>query len=296
MEPKKILITGVSGQVGHAILPVLSDFEVIGLTRQQLDLTDLDAIKRVISKIKPDLIINPAAYTAVDKAESEPELAKLVNCTAPRIIAEEAAKAGAALIHFSTDYVYDGTKTTPYSETDTVNPTSSYGKSKLAGEKAIIEIGLPHLILRTSWIYGAYGHNFLKAILRIATEKEGLTVVSDQFGAPTSSRSIAHAMYYLVKQWDIKAEEQAGIYHVTNSGRTSWHGFAKEIINEYTILGKTPALKAKVNSVEAVTSSKYPTAATRPENSCLDNRKLERTFGVILPTWQHGLQEVMQHL
>jgi len=296
MKPKKILLTGVHGQVGHAIFPVLNNAEVVGLNRQQLDFTDLDAIKRVVEDVKPDLIINPAAYTAVDKAESEQETANLVNHLAVGVLAEAAEKVGAALIHFSTDYVYDGTKKSPYLEDDPVNPTSAYGASKLAGERAIANVGLPHLILRTSWVYGAYGQNFMKTILRLAAEKDGLSVVSDQFGAPTSSRSIAHAMYYLVKQWQVEDEQQTGIYHVTNSGRTSWHGFAKQIINEYHTLDKTPALKVTLDDVSETTSDNYPTVAVRPENSCLDNSKLESAFGVMLPTWQHGLQEVMQHL
>lgn len=290
------MLTGVSGQIGHAISSVLSDFQVIGLTRKALDLTDQNAIRRVIREIEPDLVIHPAAYTAVDKAESEPELVNAININAPRVIAEEAAKVGAALIHFSTDYVYDGTKSTPYLETDLESPASVYGKSKLLGENAIVEVGLPHLILRTSWVYGAYGQNFLKTILRLAREQDTINVVADQFGAPTSSRSMAHAIYYLVTQWNPQTSEQTGVYHVTNSGRTSWHGFAQEIINEYTMLAKKPALKANVDGVMESTSVEYPTAASRPKNSCLDNSKLENVFGVILPSWQHGLQEVMQHL
>lgn len=296
MAPKKIMLTGVSGQIGHALSPVLSDFEVIGLTRKELDLTDQAAIKRVIREINPDLIIHPAAYTAVDKAESEPELVNAINVNAPRVIAEEAARLGSALIHLSTDYVYDGTKKLPYIETDLENPTSIYGKSKLAGEEAIVKVGLPHLILRTSWVYGAYGQNFLKTILRLAHERDTLNIVADQFGAPTSSRSIAHAIYYLIKQWDTEVSKHTGVYHVTNSGRTSWHGFAKEIISEYKKLGKSSTLSMNVKEVIKTTADQYPTAASRPENSCLDNAKLQSAFGVMLPSWQHGLQEVMQHL
>ena len=169
---KKILLTGVNGQVGHALKTKLFNFKVIALSREQLDLTKAHDIKRVIREIRPDLIINPAAYTAVDKAESEPELAYAINATAAQILAEEAAKLNAALIHFSTDYVYDGSKASPYVETDNVNPVSIYGKSKLAGEDAIRAVGLPHLILRTSWVYGAYGKNFLKTILRLAAERD----------------------------------------------------------------------------------------------------------------------------
>ncbi len=290
------MLTGVSGQIGHALAGVLGEFNVVGLSRNELDLSDQSAIRRTVQEIKPDLIIHPAAYTAVDKAESEPELACAINADAPRVIAEEAAKVGSALIHFSTDYVYDGKKETPYIETDTEKPTSVYGKSKLAGEQAILSVGLPHLILRTSWVYSAHGSNFLKTVLRLAREKEQLNIVADQFGAPTSSRSIAHALYYLVKQWDSEEASQTGVYHVTNNGRTSWHGFAQEIVNEYFVLGKKPVLKANVDSILETTSDQYTSAATRPANSCLNNDKLEGVFGVRLPSWQHGLQEVMQHL
>lgn len=296
MKPKKILLTGVGGQMGYALQPALSEFQVVGLTRKELDLTDEDAIRRIIREIKPDLIINPAAYTAVDKAESEPELANAVNVNAPRTIAEEAAEIGAALIHFSTDYVYDGTKTTPYIETDLENPTSVYGSSKLAGENAIREVGLPHLILRISWVYGTYGQNFLKTILRKASTQNSLNVVADQFGAPTSSRGVANAMYYLITQWNPQQLVQTGIYHISNSGQTSWHGFAREIISQYIKLNKLPVLKAGIDDVFEVKTAEYPTAATRPINSCLDNSKLALAFGVTLPSWQQGLKEVMLQL
>ena len=166
MNPQRILLTGINGQVGNALLSTLTDYELIGLSRNELDLTNTDAIRQAIREIKPDLIINPAAYTAVDKAESEPDLAHAINTIAPQVIAEEAAKLNSVLIHFSTDYVYDGHKNTPYVETDAVNPQSVYGKSKLAGEEAVRAVGLPCLILRTSWVYGAYGHNFLNSIIR----------------------------------------------------------------------------------------------------------------------------------
>ena len=201
---RKILLTGVNGQVGHALKLKLSQyespfyFEILALTREQLDLTKVHDIKRIVREIKPDLIINPAAYTAVDNAESEHELAYAINGVAPQILAEEAARLGAGLIHFSTDYVYDGTKNNDYIEEDAVNPVSVYGKSKLAGEDAIRSVGLPHLILRTSWVYGAYGKNFLKTILRLAGERESLRIVADQFGAPTSSESIADGVVALV--------------------------------------------------------------------------------------------------
>ena len=296
---KKILLTGVNGQVGHALKTKLTQYEVIALLRGQLDLTKAHDIKRIVRDIKPDLIINPAAYTAVDKAESEPELTFAINATAAQILAEEAARLNAALIHFSTDYVYDGTKSGFYSETDAVNPVSVYGKSKLAGEEAIRQVGLPHLILRTSWVYGAYGKNFLKTILRLAAERDSLRIVGDQFGAPTSSESIADGVIQLVENWQTEQENQSGSYHFTNTGETSWHGFSCKIVNEYNRLSAAknwPALKVGVENIEAITTADYPTPAARPENSRLDNTKLKNTFNAALPSWQAGLQQVMQTL
>jgi dTDP-4-dehydrorhamnose reductase len=296
---KKILLTGVNGQVGHALKNKLFEHEVFALSREQLDLTKAHDIRRVVREIKPNLIINPAAYTAVDKAESEVELAFAVNATAAQILAEEAARLNAALTHFSTDYVYDGTKNSAYVETDEVNPTSVYGKSKLAGEEAIRAVGLPHLILRTSWVYGAYGKNFLKTIIRLAAERDALRIVVDQFGAPTSSESIAKSVVQLVEHWQLGDENQSGIYHLTNSGETSWHGFSCKIVNEYNQLIKEknwPALKTKPENIAAISTADYPLPAPRPANSRLDNSKLKQVFGVELPSWQQGLQQVMQAL
>ena len=293
MKPNRILLTGVNGQVGHALLPQLSGHQVIALSRHELDLSNVDTIRSVIREIKPDLIINPAAYTAVDKAESELDLAYAINATAPQVIAEEAAKLGSALIHFSTDYVYDGRKNVSYVETDAVNPQSVYGKSKLAGELAIQTVGLPHLILRTSWVYGTYGKNFLKTILRLASEREQLGIVADQIGAPTSSISIASALKQLVAQWD---GQQSGVYHFTNTGNTSWYGFACEIVRQYKASNHQPVLMTDMQAIKPLTTADYPTPASRPANSCLDNAKLQQDCGIALPTWQAGLQNVMQYL
>lgn len=296
---KKILLTGVNGQVGHALKTKFINDELIALSREQLDLTKMHDIKRVVREIKPDLIINPAAYTAVDKAESEPELAFAINATALQVLAEEAARLGASLIHFSTDYVYDGAKKTPYIENDAVNPVSSYAKSKLAGEDAIRVVGLPHLILRTSWVYGAYGKNFLKTIIRLAAERDSLRIVGDQFGAPTSSESIANGVVQLVNTWQVEQANESGVYHFTNAGETSWHGFSCEIVNEYNRLAASktwPALKASIESIAAITTADYPTPAARPANSRLDNAKLKQVFEVELPSWQQSLQQVMQSL
>lgn len=296
---KKILLTGINGQVGHALQKKLVHHQVVALNREQLDLSDADAIRRTIQAIRPDLIINPAAYTAVDKAESEQDLAYAINAIAPQILAEEAAKINAALIHFSTDYVYDGTKTRDYVETDDVNPLSIYGKSKLAGEAAIQAVGLPHLILRTSWVYGAYGKNFLKTIIRLASERDNLRIVADQFGAPTSSDSIADAVLALLTAWQPQNSHQTGIYHLSNQGKTSWHGFSCEIVNQYNALladKDWPALKANVDSIAAITTADYPTPAARPAHSCLNNSKLKEVFGIELPCWQAALQQVMRDL
>ena len=297
---KKILLTGVNGQVGHALQcaftnDALLSGVVICLDRSQLDLTDQDAIRRVIQAVKPDLIINPAAYTAVDKAESEPELAYAINATAPQVLAEEAAKVGAKLIHFSTDYVYSGTKMGAYTEDDAPQPLSVYGKSKLAGEDAIRSVGLQHLIFRTSWVYGAYGKNFLTTILRLAAERDQLRVVADQIGAPTSSHSIADAVLGVLERW----QNEAGIYHLVNAGQTSWHGFATAIVEEYgqiQIARGWPQLKATRKNIQAITTEEYPTPVVRPANSTMDCTKLARDFSVTLPNWRDALISELQSL
>ena len=299
-----ILLTGINGQVGHALYAKLAqNYHVIGLLREQLDLTRPDDIRRVVRDIKPNLIINPAAYTAVDKAQSEPELAHAINASAPQILAEEAAKLNAAMIHFSTDYVYDGNKNTAYVETDAVNPVSVYGKTKLAGEVAIANVGLPHLILRTSWVYGAYGKNFLKTIIRLASERERLTIVGDQFGAPTSSNNIAQTLVTMLQSWQPSSQPGSqsinGVFHFTNTGSTSWHGFATEIVVEYNQLvvqKNWPVLQVSLENIRAITTADYPTPAARPANSRLVNTKLTNSFGVCLPTWQDGLRHEMHQL
>ena len=295
----KILLTGVNGQVGHALKPKLLLHEVVALSREQLDLSKTHDIRRVVREIKPDLIINPAAYTGVDKAEGEPELAFAINVIAAKVLAEEAARHGASMIHFSTDYVYDGTKKSAYLESDEVNPSCVYGKTKLAGEDAVRAVGLPHLILRTSWVYGTYGKNFLKTILRLAAERDDLRIVADQFGAPTSSESIVDGVVQLVNSWQTGQENQTGVYHLTNSGETSWHGFSCEIINEYNRLIQIknwPALKTRIENIVQITTADYPLPAARPANSRLDNTKLKQVFKIELPSWQAGLRQVMQTL
>lgn len=303
---KKILLTGINGQVGHALKQalskdaVLSDI-VIGLDRAQLDLTDQDAIRRAVEAIKPDLIINPAAYTAVDRAETEPELAYAINTDAPRVLAEEAARIGARLIHFSTDYVYSGDKSSPYIETDETTPLSVYGKSKLAGEEAIRAVGLPHLIFRTSWVYGAYGNNFLKTVLRLAKERDALRIVADQVGAPTSSQSIAEAVLNMLSMINTEgqAKEINGTYHLVNAGETSWYGFSTAIVEAYMQLQMSrgwPPLKVTPSTIQAITTQEYPTPAVRPKNSRLDCSKLRRDFGLSLPHWRDALVAELEEL
>lgn len=296
----KVLLTGVNGQVGHVLKQKLekdNQLELFSLTREQLDLSKPDEIRRIIREIKPDLIINPAAYTAVDKAESEPELAFAINAEAPRVLAEEAAKLNALLVHYSTDYVFDGNKPNPYVEDDATNPLSVYGKSKLAGEQAILEVDAAHLIFRTSWVYGAYGKNFLNTILRLAREHDFLRIVGDQFGAPTSSLSIADATMQVLNKLSIQNQiNQFGIYHMTNTGRTSWLGFATEIVAQYAQLAMKnglPTLKVDIENIAAITTAEYPTPAIRPKNSSLNLTKLDQTFGIQLPSWQQALAKVL---
>jgi len=298
---KKILLTGVNGQVGHALRQTfLNDAalsaDVVSLDRSQLDLADQDAIRRAVQAIKPDLIINPAAYTAVDKAESEPELAYAINATAPQTFAEEAARAGARLIHFSTDYAYAGSKAGVYVEEDPTQPLSVYGKSKLAGEEAIRATGLPHLIFRTSWVYGAYGKNFLKTILRLAAERDELRIVADQIGAPTSSQCIADALSAVMNRWQ---NDLSGTYHMVNAGQTSWHGFARAIVEEHNriqLMRGLPLLKASPDHIHAISTQEYPTPAVRPANSRLDCGKLAKDFSVTLPDWRDALILELKHL
>lgn len=297
---KKILLTGINGQVGHSLLQQLvnqNQYEVVGLGRQHLDFTQPDQIRQVVREVKPDLIINPAAYTAVDKAESERDLAYAINATAVQVLAEEASRLKAGIIHFSTDYVYDGKKPAWYVETDAVNPVSVYGASKLAGEKAIRQVGLPHLILRTSWVYGSYGKNFMKTIIRLAQEREVLRVVSDQHGAPTSDVSIAQAVIQLTTQWQPDNLSQGGVYHLVNAGETSWCGFAEAIVTQYKSIANQhgwPVLALK--EIQPIGTEDYPTPANRPANSRLSAEKLAQQFGVSLPKWNEALEHVMSEL
>ncbi|MFQ3679193.1 MAG: dTDP-4-dehydrorhamnose reductase [Pseudanabaenaceae cyanobacterium] len=278
----KLLVTGISGQVGWELQRTLLPLgEVIPCDRAALDLTQPDQIPAVLQEIRPDVVLNPAAYTAVDRAESEPALAETVNAIAPGVLAEACRAVGALLVHYSTDYVFDGTGDRPYREDDAPNPLNVYGRTKLAGEQAIQAVGGDYLILRTSWVYGLRGQNFCRKMLALARERSHLRIVADQIGAPTWSRAIAELTAQIVAQ---NPRDRSGVYHLTAAGHTSWYGFAK------AILALDPeANHHKVTVVEPIPSSAYPTPAQRPANSRLDNTKLYIHFGLALPAWEVGL-------
>ncbi|MBD2431643.1 MULTISPECIES: dTDP-4-dehydrorhamnose reductase [Fischerella] len=295
----KILLTGVTGQVGWELQRTLMTLgEVIAVGRNPnntnwyMDLAQPDSIRHIIREVRPDLIVNPAAYTAVDKAESEPDLAMAINGIAPGVMAEEAKRLGAAIIHYSTDYVFDGTYAMPYTESDKPDPQNIYGKTKLIGEQAIAAVDVPHLVLRTSWVYGGRGKNFLLTMLKLAREREEIRVVDDQIGAPTWSRMIAEVTAQILAQASGNVSSflasKSGIYHLSASGQTSWYGFAKSIFAHDP---KRSQLKLKI--LTAIASSEYPTAATRPAYSLLNSQKLSHTFGITLPHWQKTLELVL---
>ena len=261
----KILLTGVNGQVGHELLKALNTLaDVVAVTRQEMDLSSETSILQTLDKYQPTIIVNPAAYTAVDKAETEQEQAYLVNSQAPKVMAQWAARHNALLVHYSTDYVFDGTKEGMYLEEDTPNPQSVYGKSKLLGEQAIQQSGAKHLIFRTSWVFGVHGNNFIKTIIRLAKEKESLNVVADQHGAPTSARLIAHVTQQVLTQYlQNDAFNAYGIYHLTAHGQTTWHQYAQFIVEQ---VQQKQILNLTVAKVYAIPSIEYPVPAKRPLN------------------------------
>jgi dTDP-4-dehydrorhamnose reductase len=284
----RILITGRHGQVARELQQSLAGLgEVIALGRAELDLADPEAIRRKVRALRPELIINAAAHTAVDQAESEPEAAFALNATAPGVLAEEAAALGAPLIHYSTDYVFDGSKAGPYVESDTPHPLGVYGQSKLEGERAIQAVGGAHLILRTSWVYSLHGRNFLLTMQRLLQEREELRVVADQIGAPTWAGSIAAGTAELVRRWHEGRAGAWGAYHFSAAGETSWFGFAEAIAAQLQAQGRRCA------RLLPIPSSDYPTPARRPLNSRLDCSKLREQWGVTLPQWQQGLLECL---
>jgi dTDP-4-dehydrorhamnose reductase len=291
MPLPRTLLIGKNGQVAWELRRALAPLtRLTTLGSPELDLACPDSIRQAVHSAQPQIIVNAAAYTAVDKAESEPDLAMKINGAAPGILAEEAKKTGALLVHYSTDYVFDGTKCEPYLETDVPNPLGSYGRSKLAGEQAVLAVAGPHLVFRLSWVYGARGKNFLLTILRLAAEREVLRVVNDQIGCPTWSRLVAEATTLALARFltDGDRAALAGVYHLASSGVTSWHGFAEAIL---TLM---PAEKRKCAAVTPITTAEYPMPARRPAYSVLGCDKLERTFGLRLPHWEVSLNQVIE--
>ncbi|WP_027796626.1 dTDP-4-dehydrorhamnose reductase [Paraburkholderia acidipaludis] len=289
-QQSTILVTGVNGQVGFELLRTLQGLgRVVPCGRSTLDLSDLARVRDFVRELKPSLIVNPAAYTAVDKAETDVEMARRLNVDVPRVFAEEMARSGGSLIHYSTDYVFDGTKAGAYTETDETNPQNVYGETKLEGEQAITAAGCAHLTLRTSWVYGRRGKNFLLTMLKLGSERPELRVVADQIGAPTWAATIAAMTSHIVAQGFVENKngadwwrEKSGVYHLTASGRTTWFDFANAIFELASPKNKPV--------VVPIASCEYPVPAKRPGNSHLSNDKLDASFGVRAPDWLDALQ------
>jgi dTDP-4-dehydrorhamnose reductase len=292
-----IVIVGRNGQLAwelQRLLPSLGTVAAIG--RPEIDLAEPDSIRGAIRKYKPDVIVNAAAYTAVDQAEAERAVAFRVNAEAPAVMAEEARKINALFLTYSTDYVFDGRKQSPYTELDKTNPLNTYGASKLAGDQAVENVGGAYLILRTAWVYGPRGKNFLRTIMRLAVERKELRVVDDQIGAPTSSEDLARATGEIIRQLAAPGDRlepldgRQGVYNMTSQGSVSWCGFARAIIQEMCSRGIQEERLAKV---AAITTDDYPTPAKRPKNSVLSNEKIRQTFGIALPEWKTSLARIV---
>lgn len=293
----KILLFGKDGQVGWELQRALAPLgELIAVGEQQADFENLDHIRQLVRQSQPAVIVNAAAYTAVDKAESEPEKAQRINATAVGMLAEEAQRLNAWLVHYSTDYVYDGEKTSPYEEDDVPHPLSVYGKTKLAGDQLIAKSGARHLIFRTSWVYAARGGNFAKTMLRLARERDELKVVADQQGAPTSAELIADvtalALYRIGQTQD--AAKFSGTYNLVASGHTTWHGYAQHVLELAAAQGVK--LKVAAAAVLPIASAAYPMPAARPKNSRMSTTKLSNTFNLHLPDWHYHVQRLMDEL
>ncbi|MBS3935574.1 MAG: dTDP-4-dehydrorhamnose reductase [Sulfuritalea sp.] len=305
---RRILLTGKNGQVGFELQRALAPLgAIVAVGRSDCDLADAAAIRRLVAETRPDIIVNPAAYTAVDRAEAEPQRAQAINGDAPGIFGEEAAKLGALVVQYSTDYVFDGRQAGGYAEDDAPNPQSVYGRTKLAGEQALAASGAQHLIFRTSWVFGAHGANFAKTMLRLAAERPGLKVVADQFGAPTSAALIADVTAQILGQYirgrrpagaDFPAPFPYGLYHLVAGGRTNWHEYAQTVVRAAQAAAHLTdkPLRMGPADVQAITTAEYPLPAPRPANSCLDTTRLRDTFGLCLPDWRHGLQHVLTQL
>ncbi|MDR3322986.1 MAG: dTDP-4-dehydrorhamnose reductase [Zoogloeaceae bacterium] len=304
MNPRPILLTGCQGQLGFELQRSLALFgPLVALDRQTGDLADPAALVRQIAELRPRILVNAAAYTAVDKAESDAATAYAINAEAPGALGEAAAKVGALVVHYSTDYVFDGQSERPYREDDAPNPVSVYGASKLAGERALQASGAAHLIFRTSWVFGAHGGNFLKTMLRLAAEREALKVVNDQFGAPTSAALLADATALILARYFVGGRYQrttepdafpSGLYHLTAAGATSWHDYAAYIVAAARRAGKP--LKLTPDGLTPIPGVKYPTPAQRPANSRLDCGRAEQAFGLVLPPWEQGVEYVLRQI
>ncbi|TAM03061.1 MAG: dTDP-4-dehydrorhamnose reductase [Paraburkholderia sp.] len=293
-----LLVTGSNGQVGFELRRSLAPLgRVIALDRAGCDLSRPDALRGVLREWRPDVIVNAAAYTAVDKAEGDGDAAFAINAVAPGVLAEEARLAGSLLVHYSTDYVFDGCKQDPYVEADAVNPQSVYGQSKLAGEQAIEAAGVTALVLRTCWVAGAHGGNFAKTMLKLGRERDTLRVIADQFGAPTTASLIADVTAQIVSRHWLHGRREsfpAGVYHLAAGGETTWHGYATEVLKSAAARGIE--LKVDPASIEAIPTSAYPLPAPRPANSRLDTRKLRETFGIYLPDWREGTHLLLDQI
>jgi len=297
IKTPRFFITGANGQLGFELQRALAPLgEVTACGRDACDLSNPESIRGAVRAAKPDVILSAGAYTAVDKAESEPDQACAVNASAPGILGEEAAKLGALLIHYSTDYVFDGTKPSAYCETDATNPLGVYGKTKLEGETALAASGADHLIFRTSWVFGAHGKNFIKTILRLASSRDELRIVANQFGAPTGAVLLADASAHIAARYlrDGVKNFPFGLYHLAASGETSWHGFARHIVAK--AIAADLKLQATPERILPITTPEYPTPAARPANSRLDTSKFRNAFGLHLPDWSHGVDQVLDVL
>lgn len=292
----RLLLTGKNGQVGFELQRALAPLgDVVALDRTICDLEDEASVRDAVRRFKPNVIVNPAAYTAVDRAESEEGRAHAINARAPAILGEEAARLGALVVHYSTDYVFDGKADGYYRETDATGPQGIYGKSKLAGEEALAATGARHVIFRTSWVFGAHGANFAKTMLRLAGERETLGVVADQIGAPTSAALIADISAHVIRQLGAtKTADLDGVYHLVASGETNWHAYACHVIDYARAKGH--AMKVAPDAIRAIATADYPTPAKRPANSRLDTRKLRDTFGLTLPEWKVGVDHVLEQI
>ncbi|MCX7945902.1 MAG: dTDP-4-dehydrorhamnose reductase [Hydrogenophilus sp.] len=295
MKRARVVLLGVTGQVGWALRPRLAlRYEVMAPTRSELDLADLQRVEGWLEQFRPQAIVNAAAYTAVDRAEEEKAAAFLLNGELPRVLARFAAESRAVLLHYSTDYVFDGVAMRPYREEDTPNPLNVYGASKRAGEEAILASGAAAAILRTSWVYGLHGNNFLKTILRLGQKRERLQIVADQIGAPTSAELIAEVSEIVLARLLAGDRGAVGLFHLTAAGAVSWYGYARFLL-EVAAQSGWP-LRVKPETVEPIASADYPARARRPANSCMDCSRLQEYFGVVLPDWQEEVARLVKVL